>query len=467
MLQQASIASHIPPRARGRLKLGLAVGIPIAVLAALAVIFTLGNRGAAAVPSPGDKPPAAEKPPVMVTLAPVEMKPIQRSVDTVGSFQGFEEVAVTPKVGGRVVEIHHRVQDIVHTGDVLLEIDPTEYQLTVEEARRSLAAELAKIGCTELPREDLDVKQFVAKLPVHRRAVNVEENASRKLRRAISLRQTNAMSQEELEQCNTDFEVAKAAREQAEIDIMSTVAAARQKQAQLSTALQHLADTRVEVPVARIEAVESDKGEKSGKDAKSEYVVSERMVSEGEMVVANMFMSQPSFRLVCDQKLKLSAPVPERYMGQVRLGQEVEVRVEAYPERVFPGRVRRISPTVDKLSRTFHVEVHVPNEGRLLRTGGFAKLAIITQSDGRAMAVPLESVVSFAGVNKVFVIRAGKAHVVEVSLGIDGSDKDAEGKRWVEVEAKLPGELAAGMSVITSGQTQLAEDVPAAVRGEK
>ncbi len=121
---------------------------------------------------------------------------------------------------------------------------------------------------------------------------------------------------------------------------------------------------------------------------------------------------------------------------------------------------------VDRLSRTFQVEVHVPNEDRMLRSGGFAKLAIITQSDARAMAVPLEAVVSFAGVHKVFVIRDGKTHAIEVTLGIDDCDKDAEGKRWVEIETKKPGELLPDTPVITSGQTQLAEDVRAEVRGK-
>jgi multidrug efflux pump subunit AcrA (membrane-fusion protein) len=465
VLRQKASLAQVGPRHFGRLRMGLLLGIPIAAAAAFALFLALGNRGAAAAPAAGDQPSTVEKPPVMVTVAPVEMIPIQRSVDTVGSFQGFEEVAVTPKVGGRAVKIHHHVQDIVHSGDLLLEIDPTDYKLAVEEARKALVAELAKIGCLALPPENVDCKQFVAGLPVHRRAVNLEQNAQHKLQRAKSLRQNHAISEEDLEQCSTDFEVAKAAREQVEIDVMSTVASARQKHAQLTTALQHLADTQVEVPQARIEADEVDQsGARCVPNAISEYVVSERMVSEGEMVVANAFTSQPVYRLVADKKLKLSAAVSERYMGQVKLGQEVEVHVEAYPEQVFHGKVRRIHPTVDRLSRTFQVEIHVPNPDRLLRVGGFAKLSIITQRDARAMAVPLEAVVSFAGVNKVFVIRDGKAHAVEVSLGNDGSDKGHDGKRWVEVTAEKASELSPNSSVITSGQTQLAEDVRAEVR---
>jgi multidrug efflux pump subunit AcrA (membrane-fusion protein) len=461
---QASTPLPTRPRSRWQSKLAIFLAVLAALILAAAAVPLLGNRGSTAAEKAAG---SAEKPPVMVTVAPVELKPIQRTVETVGSFQGFEEVAVTPKVSGRVIRVHHNVQDIVHTGDLLLEIDQTDYQLAVDEARKTLGAELAKIGCPALPPETMDVKQFVEKLPAYRKALNVEQNAYRKLQRATPLRQTNAISQEDLEQITTDYEVAKAARELAEIEIMSTVASARQKQALLSTALQHLADTHVEVPVARMEDEEGEKTASAANVVKCEYVVDKRMVAEGEMVVASTFLSSPVYRLILDKKLKLFAAVPERYMSQVRLGQTVDIWVEAYPDRAFHGRVRRISPSVDRMNRTFQVEIHVPNEDRALRSNGFAKLAIITQSDARALAVPLEAVVSFAGVNKVFVIRDGKAHAIEVALGIEGRDAGPDGRRWVEVETKQSGELAPGTMLVTSGQTQLAEDVPAQVRGEK
>ena len=79
---------------------------------------------------------SAEQSAVAVTVAKVELQSIQRTVDVVGSFEGFEELTVTPKVDGRVIRINCDVGDIVRPGDVLLEIDPTDYQLAVEEVRK-------------------------------------------------------------------------------------------------------------------------------------------------------------------------------------------------------------------------------------------------------------------------------------------------------------------------------------------
>lgn len=432
-----------------------AIGAVAIVLIATGTIPLFG-RAAASAPNSSQAKAAEgkEQRAVMVTVAPVALKQVKRTVDSVGSFQGFEEVTVAPKVGGRVVKIHHDKQDIVHKGDVLLEIDPTDYQLAVNEARKALDAELAKAGLTALPPETTDVQTLLQRLPTYRRAVNVEENARRKLDRANSLRRSNALSQEDVEQIATDYEVAKATRQQVQIDVETTVATARQKQALLATAQQHLTDTRVEVPAPK---------EAAGVDPKKvEYAVAEKLVSEGEMVMASMIISNGVFKLVICKTLKLVAPIPERFSSQVRLDQDVEIRAESYPDRIFTGKVRRISPTVDRLSRTFQVEIHVPNEDNALKPGGFAKLAIITQSDAKAQAVPVEALVSFAGVNKVFVIRDDKAHAIEVAPGVEG--KDSDGSRWIEVETKTAGELKPAVEVITSGHSQLAEDVPVQVR---
>lgn len=417
---------------------------------------TAKENAASTTPSASAKTAeTTEQSPVMVTVAKVTEQSIQRTVDAVGSFQGLEEVTVTPKVTGRVIKICHDRQDIVYTGDVLLEIDPTDYKLAVEEASKAMYSELAKIGQTKLPPEDIDANSFVKQLPTYVRAENVESNSKAKVERAKLLLANKALSQEDFDQIVTDQKVATASRLQVELDAMATLATARYKHAQLMTAKQRLADTHVQVPAPN-ELIAGKAG--SSKSAgKTEYVVAERMISEGEMSLASIAMIKGVFRLVLDKTLKLMATFPERYSSQIHVDQVVEVRVEAYPDRVFKGRVSRISPTVDPLSRTFIVEVLVPNENRMLKAGGFAKLSILTQTDAHALAVPPEAIVSFAGVNKVYVVRDGKAHIVEVS-------PETEGNGWREVKPKMAGELLPGAQVVTSGFTRLAEDVPVKVR---
>jgi len=166
-----------------------------------------------------------------------------------------------------------------------------------------------------------------------------------------------------------------------------------------------------------------------------------------------MFIGTPVFRLVIDKVLRLRATVPERYVGLVNADQVVQVRVEAWPDRVFEGRIARVSPTVDRASRTFQIEARVPNASRELKAGGFAKISILTHVDPNGLTVPVESLVSFAGTTKVYVVRDAKAQAVPVTPG-------ASGRGWIEVR----GSLTAADQVITSGHNRLADGVPVTVR---
>jgi RND family efflux transporter MFP subunit len=196
-----------------------------------------------------------------------------------------------------------------------------------------------------------------------------------------------------------------------------------------------------------------------------EFAVSGRSVSEGEIVRTMPFGEQQSmYRLVIDQPLKLKATVPERHRGEIKVGQDAELEVEAYPGRKFAGKVSRVNPSVDRASRTFQAEVLVPNEDRLLSPGSFVKVAVLTQVDSAASTVPEEAVIDFAGVTKVFTGAVGRAREVKVRVREAmqvGTGSDV--RTWVEVEGELP----SGSLVVTSGQSKLADGTPVRVRGGK
>ncbi len=391
------------------------------------------------------KPPVAAKPAapvkvepaaVAVTVEPVTVRTIRRSAEVVGTFMGREEITISPKIGGRVAKLHYDVGDIVRPGDVLLEIEDVDYKLAVEEAQKAVESELAKLGLTELPDEDADVDD----LPTVMREHWVKEKAARKLQRIESLTNKSVATQEDFDQAQADHGVAKANHQQAIMEARATLAAARHKQAMLAIAERKLADTKIVVP-------KPTKAE--GDDV--QFVVAKRMVSEGEMLQA----TPPTeiFRLVMDSSLKLVATVPERHVSDVKLDLAVAITVEAYPGQTFTGVVSRINPTVDPASRTFQIEVLVPNDARQLKAGSFAKATIETERDAVAPTIPEESLVTFAGVRKVFVVRDGKAYPIEVQTG-------AHGDHWLEVS----GEITPGTQVITTGYTRLAEGTPVRIR---
>ncbi len=385
--------------------------------------------------------PRREVAPVVVTTMPVTTRTIQRTVEAVGTFYGRDEVVITPKVTGRVKKIYFDMGDAVKPGDLLLEIEDIDFRLAVEEAQKSLESELAKLGLRELPTGEFDLTV----LPTIVRTRLLVENAASKLKRGESLLEKKITTVEEYEQLKTDFDVAKSDYQQAAMDAQSTLAAARQKAALLETARQHLLDTKLFAP-------KSSAG--SNISAGDElYFVAERMVTEGEMVEATPMTAV--FKLVIDDPLKLRISAPEREVSQIKNGQSVQVTVDAYGDRRFPGQISRISPAVDLASRTFDVEILVPNSKHELKTGNFGKAEIMTHEDNNALVVPADSIISFAGVTKVFIVSDGKAQGVEIRLGVRGTD-------WCEVS----GPLKPGMQVVTSGYTKLADGTIVQVRAE-
>lgn len=375
---------------------------------------------------------------VPVSIASVEVREVQRRVSVVGTLHGFERITITPKVEGRVQAIHFDVGDRVVPGTSLLELDPTDYQLAVEEAKRSLNQELSRLDLKQPPPENFDVEQ----LPSVESSKLLLKNALQKFERQKTLLGQNASSGQAFEQAETDLKVADAALRQARINAQATLAAVKHRESLLNQALQKLSETEVKSPTL---------GKILRSSALKDFVVAKRMASVGEMVRA--FPSTPVFELVLDDVLKLHVLVPERYMSQVQMGLDVEVRVEAYPNEVFPGKVARINPTVDPQSRSFDVEAHVLNPDHRLKHGGFAKAEVIVGTADKALTVPLEAVTRFAGVSKVFTIRDETAQEVEISIG-------TQGPGWVEA---LVG-LQVGDVVVTSGQSKLANGTRVVVR---
>ena len=144
------------------------------------------------------------------------------------------------------------------------------------------------------------------------------------------------------------------------------------------------------------------------------------MIKEGEAVA----------ELVIEDPIRLWSQVPEQYAEDVRVGQRVRLSTRAHPGMAFEGKVARINPSVDSSSRTFQVETLVPNERGLLRPGGFARASIVTDAEAKAAVVPIESIVRFAGVTKLFIVENGKARSInDIKTG-------SEGRGWVEVTSK-------------------------------
>ena len=93
-------------------------------------------------------------------------------------------------------------------------------------------------------------------------------------------------------------------------------------------------------------------------------------------------------RIVRLQPLKLTAEVPEKFAPWIETGREMAVKVDAFPQQVFAGKVVRIAPGVNLKSRAFAIEGEVPNPDGKLKPGTFARVQITTDRVERAVTIP-------------------------------------------------------------------------------
>ena len=181
-------------------------------------------------------------------------------------------------------------------------------------------------------------------------------------------------------------------------------------------------------------------------------IVAERLVENGERVARGAAL----FTVVRSDVLELAAAVPARQAGDIRAGQVVRVTADG---RRIEGRVARVSPTVDRASRSVQVYVQVPNPTGAIKGNTFASGRVVGRTAPGALVVPTTAVRQAGEDGKTFVFRiAGDAlEQVNVALGIiDEARGVAEVVQGLQAGDRVivgnVGALGNGMKVTIAGE---------------
>ena len=156
--------------------------------------------------------------------------------------------------------------------------------------------------------------------------------------------------------------------------------------------------------------------------------------------------------------LQVDFSLPERYVTRVRVGQPVEVSLDALPGRNFKGRIDALDSEVDANGRALRVRASVENPGAMLRPGMFARPRVVFATRENALVVPEEALVPMGGKQYFFKL-------------VDGPSGGKLAKRTeARIGLRLPGKVelldgaAAGDLVVTAGQARLERGDMQAVR---
>lgn len=350
------------------------------------------------------------------TAAPVSATAVERGSIAArrtysGSLEAGARFVVSPKVGGRIARLAVDLADPVERGQVVAVLDDAEFAQVEAQAKAALAVAEAEIA----------------------EARSAAKIAEREFERITTLGERGVLSASQLDAARAEHLAAQAAVE---------VGRARAAQARAS-----LEAARVRLGYTRVTADWPAPAEGEGPDRR---VVAERMVDAGETVAAHA----PLMRIVDLHPLTGVIHVTEADYPRLSVGQPVELRTDAFPDRRFPARIRRVAPVFREVSRQARVELEVPNPDRALKPGMFARVSVVLETADDALIVPVDALVVRDGVDGVFRVDGEVARWTPVTLGI----RDA---RRVQIrEPALTGR------VVTLGQQLLDDGSPIVIAEE-
>jgi len=344
---------------------------------------------------------------VEVRFEKVGRRDLVAAVTASGKIQPKTKVDVSPDITGRITRLAVHEGDLVEKGQFLLQIDPTIYQAGLQRAQANYASAQASLV----------------------QSIASRDQAARALDRTKQLKQQdpNLVSNEQMEQAQTAFNVAQAVANSAQHQV-------DQARAGMREARDQLAKTQIVAPMA-------------GR-------VTRLAVEEGEMAIPGNFSRDVGLLLTVSDLsvIQTKVNVDETDVVRIHLGDSVEVSIDAFPDTAFVGRVTKIANSAllsQAASATgsndravdYEVEITLENPPGDVRPDLSATARIITDTRTQALSIPIialtvrentplatETRRDTAQVGKkkeaegVFVVVNGKASFRAVKVGIAGDE---------------------------------------------
>jgi RND family efflux transporter MFP subunit len=304
-------------------------------------------------------------------------------------------VNIFSRVDGYITKLHVDKGDYVRASQLLVEIDHTDYQHAVNQAKANLSAAKAKVS-----QQDAVVRN--AKLTLDRVQALIKD----------------------LDTALVNFDAASAAQE-------SLQAQVTQMEVALAQAETRLAYSYIRAPFPGY--------------------IAERNLDTGAYVssatASTSTMSRGIMSLHDINTVRVLIEVVERDIPLVKVGQKAELRAEAYPDYVFEGTVTRVVQALNRATRTMTVEIDLSNKDRRLKGGMFARVEVMVGTHHQALQIPIDAVSRLENMQYIYIVQEGKAQRVDIEMG-------ARNGNHVEITKGLTGReqiIVAGKDLVHDG----------------
>ena len=339
---------------------------------------------------------------------PVQQKDVTVRITANGEAVPVQRLNLNPKTAGRLAKLYVEQGDRVQQGQIIARMDSQEIEAKRDQALAELSrtqANLALLKAGNRPEEigqaQSSVSEAQAKIVSAQTRLDL---ASARVRRNQSLANEGAISRDSLDEFLNEERSAQANLEQVKASYSSSqqkltqqkngsrVEEIEQSAAQVASAQASLRQINTQIEDTVIQAPFSG-------------VITQKNATEGDFVTPTSFASSTSSAtsiVTLANDLEVLAKVPEVDIGQIKQGQTVELRADAFPSQTFKGVVRLVSPEAkeDATQRgviTFEVRVKLLTGKDTLRSGMTTDLAFLGKQLNNSLMVPTVAIVTVKG----------------------------------------------------------------------
>ncbi len=317
-------------------------------------------------------------------IAKVQRGDVAKSVVATGKIQPITKVEVKSKASGIVEKLYVDINNHVHKGQELAQLDQQEIVAQVDAQRAQLAAAEANVGTYEANIEQDRVNAAAPDLPMYKTTLD----------RNLEMEKEGVVSRQALDNANRDYLAALNKRDGAKSQIGVDTAKLKQARAQVLQSQASLKQLEEQLSYTTI-------------IAPMDGVILSRDVEIGDAVSSILVLGSTATLIMTEgdvNQVYVQGKVDEADIAHVYMGQPARIKVESFRDRIFNGKVTKIAPLgVEKDNvTTFEVRVSIDNPGGELKANMTANAEILLDEHKNVLTVP-ENAVTYDNQKNAYV----------------------------------------------------------------
>jgi HlyD family secretion protein len=317
-------------------------------------------------------------------IAKAQRGDVARSVVATGKIQPITKVEVKSKASGIVERLFVDINNRVHKGQPLAQLDQVEILAQVDAQRAQLAAADANVGTYEANIEQDKVNASAPDLPMYKATLD----------RNLEMQKEGVVSHQALDDANRDYLAALTRRDAAKAQVGVDTAKLKQARAQVLQSQASLQQLQEQLSYTTI-------------TAPMDGVILSRDVEIGDAVSSILVLGSTATLVMTEgdtTQVYVQGKVDEADIAHVYMSQPARIKVESFRDRVFNGKVTKIAPLgVEKDNvTTFEVRVSIDNGSGELKANMTANAEILLDEHKNVLTVP-ENAVSYDNQKNAYV----------------------------------------------------------------